>query len=223
MANKVEPISSRSRIVVKSGYYFIATNFFLGVFNMIIGLLSGSIAILSDAIHSFTDSVSGFLIIISEKLASTRKLSSYRDKIERTTTILISIIIITAGIDIIVESIEKLMNPELPDYSISTVIVVIASIALKYLLANYLKSTGKKYKSTVLSASGAETMNDTWISIAVLLSMVFYMISGINIEMFVSLIIALLIIEVGLEFIFPHLFTHHHHHLESNPDHDHCK
>lgn len=213
---------TRSKTIVKSGYLFIATNFFLGVFNIIIGLLSGSLAITSDAVHSFIDSVTGFFIIICEKLSNHHRLSEYRKHIERLTTILIAIVIIIAGVDIIVESIEKILEPEAPDYSAPTFIVLIASIAMKYLLASYLKKKGESEHSTVLTASGAETMNDTWISVAVLGSAVFYLISHVDIEAYVSVIIALLIIKVGLEFIFPHLSHHHHHALESNPDHDHC-
>ncbi|MBR2840191.1 cation diffusion facilitator family transporter [Candidatus Saccharibacteria bacterium] len=214
--------SPRSQAIEKGGYCFIATNFFLGVFNIIVGLLANSLAITSDAIHSFIDSISGFLIIISEKLSNHQKFSDYRNKIERITTIAIAVIITVAGIDIIAESIEKIIEPETPDYSAPTIIVLVASIALKYLLANYLKHIGKINQSTVLTASSAETMNDTWISVAVLFSAIFYLITKIDLEAYVSLIIAVLIIKVGLEFIFPHLSHHHHHHLESNPDHDHC-
>ena len=213
---------TRSQLITRSGYLFIAINFFLGIFNIIVGLISGSLAITSDAIHSFIDSVSGFLIIISEKLASHHKLTDYRAKIERATTIIISLIIIAVGIHIIVESIEKILTPESPDYSAPVIIVLIASIALKYLLARYLKQTGRKIKSTVLVASGAETLNDTWISVAVLISALFYLVTNIDIEAYVSIVIALVILKIGLEFIFPHLSHHHHHHLEQDPDHDHC-
>lgn len=190
---------------------------------MAIGLLAGSIAITSDAVHSFIDSITGFLIIISEKLSSYHKLNQYRAKIERLTTIIIALIIIAAGIHIIVESVEKILNPEAPDYSIPTIIVLLISITIKYLLATYLKRTGKANRSTVLIASGAETMNDTWISVAILCSTLIYLVTESDIEAYFSIVIAFLIIKVGLEFIFPHLTNHHHHPLESNPDHDHCK
>ena len=213
---------TRSQKIVKSGYLFILVNFLLGIFNIIIGLFANSIAIISDAAHSFIDAVSGLLIIISEKLASHRKLTNHRQKIERTTTIIIALIIIITGIHIIAESIEKIFTPEAPDYSPATIIILIASIIAKYALAHYLKITGSKIHSEVIKASGAETMNDTWISVAVLVSALIYLIWHIDIEAIVSIIISLVIIKVGAEFIFPHFSHHHHHHLEANPDHDHC-
>lgn len=214
---------ARSKTIVKSGYLFILTNLFLAIFNLIVGLLSNSLAIASDAIHSLTDSVSGFIIIISEKLAAHHKFSKYREKIERITTITIALIIIIVGIEIIILSIKNIITPEDVDYSIPTIIVLVASIAIKYLLASYLKKTGKTIKSNVLIASAAETMNDTWISVVVLISAIIYAIWHFDISSYVSIIIAIIIIKIGLEFIFPHISKHHHHHLETNPDHDHCQ
>ena len=213
----------RSQIIVKSGYLFILINFLLAVFNIIVGLISNSIAIISDALHSLTDTISGILVVISEKLANHKKFSKSRNKIERATTIIIASIIIYIGIHIIVESIEGILKPEDVEYSAPTIIVLIASIAVKYLLATYLKKTGKSIKSNVLIASSTETMNDTIISVIVLVSAIIYLIWGINIESYLSLVIAIIIIEIGLEFIFPHLLKHHHHHLETDTDHDHCR
>lgn len=213
---------TRSKIIIQSGFLFILVNFLLAVFNIIVGVLSNSLAIASDAIHSLTDSISGILIIASEKLATRKKFSDYRAKIERVTTIIIALIILAIGIEIMIASIKNIITPEEVDYSVPTIIILIASITAKYLLAKYLKNNGRIYKSDVLVASGAETMNDTWISVAVLFSAVVYLIWHVDINHYISLIISIIIIKVGLEFIFPHISSHHHHPLESNPDHDHC-
>ena len=214
---------NRSKIIVQSGWLFIAVNFLLAIFNVGIGILSNSLAIMSDAMHSLTDSVTGVLVILSEKLASHHKLSDYRVKIERTTTIIIASIIILLGAELVVSSIKNIITPEEVDYSTEVIVILVVSIMAKFLLARHLKNTGKNIKSDVLIASGAETMNDTWISVAVLVSAVIFLIWHINIESYISIVIALIIIKVGLEFIFPHLSHHHHHHLEQDPDHDHCQ
>lgn len=213
----------RSKTIIQSGWLFIAVNFLLAIFNVGIGILSNSLAIMSDAMHSLTDSVTGVLVILSEKLASHHKLSDYRVKIERTTTIIIASIIILLGAELVVSSIKNIITPEEVDYSTEVIVILVVSIMAKFLLARHLKNTGKNIKSDVLIASGAETMNDTWISVAVLVSAVIYLIWHINIESYISIVIALIIIKVGLEFIFPHLSHHHHHHLEQDPDHDHCQ
>lgn len=213
---------NRSKTILKSGYLFIAINVFLSIFNILVGIISNSIAIISDALHSLIDAISGVLIIITEKIAKLKKYEEKREKIERVATILIALVIIFVGIHIIHEAIEKILEPDDVNYSLPTIIVLVASIATKYLLAIYLKKTGRKIKSTVVIASGAETMNDCFISLAVLISAIIYLIWQVDIEAYLSIAIALVIFKIGLEFIFPHLSKHHHHHLETDPDHDHC-
>ena len=219
--NKKTEKDKRSRTIEKSGYIFILTNFLLGIINIIAGLLSGSIAITSDATHSFIDAVSGLIIVIGEKISNYQKLSNHRPTIERIITIIISIIIIATGIHIIIESIEKINEPEEVEYSAITIIILLISIILKYALAYYLNRNGKKHNSKVLLASSTETLADTAISIAVLISLIIYQITKFNIEAYVSIVISIIIIKAGLEFIFPKIFHHHHHHLESDTDHTH--
>ena len=212
----------RSKAIIKSGYLFILTNFLLAALNLFVGLLASSVAITSDAAHSLIDAISGFFVVMSEKILKRKKYAKKREKIERGTTIVIAIVIILAGIHIVVESIEKLLNPEPVEYSLATFVVLIVSIGLKFALALYLKKQGTKHNSSVLIASGAETTNDMLISVAVLASIMFYLAWGIDVEAYVSLAISLVIFKIGLEFIFPHLSHHHHHPLEQDSDHDHC-
>lgn len=209
----------RSTAIIRSGWVFIVTNFLLSVFNLIVGLISGSIAISSDALHSLIDAVSGFVIIGCERLLRHGRFSEKRGKIERIATIIIALIIIAAGIDIVVESIEKLVEPEPVDYSVWTVVVLVGSIAAKLWLALYLRRNGKKFHSDVLAASSAETFNDMLISVAVFISILVYLIWKVDIEAYISLVVALVIFKIGLEFLFPKLSSHHHHPLETDHSH----
>jgi len=210
---------NRSTIIIRSGGLFILTNFLLAILNVIVGLSAHSVAIVSDSLHSLIDATSGLLVIISEKIAKIQKFAHQRANIERVTTVLIALIIIGVGIHIVIESIEKILEPSPVNYTLPTIIILVISIAAKIALALYLKVTGNKVKSEVLVASGAETMNDALISVAVLFSAIVYLIWQLNIEAYVSLIISAIIIKVGLEFIFPHLSHHHHHPLEQDPSH----
>ena len=213
----------RSRTVVYAGALFIAVNFLLAIFSFFAGVLSNSLAIISDAAHSLIDSASGFIIIISEKLANSAKFSHHRAKIERVATIFVALIIIAVGAHLIIEAVEKILAPEPIDYPPLALVILVVGLIMKYALAVYLKRTGRKLDSNVLVASGAETMNDAWISVAVLASALIYLIFNIDLEAYLTLAIAVVIIKIGAEFIFPHLSAHHHHPFESNPDHDHCK
>lgn len=207
---KQELETNHSKTVVKAGMVAVFVNLLLALFKIIIGSISNSVAITSDALHGLIDTVSGIIVIASEKLGSNKKFQSNHAKIERTGAIVIALIIIIVGIHIIIESIEKIIDPEPIEYSTSIIIVLIASIVGKLLLGRYLKTAGLKVKSDTLIASSVETINDSIISSAVLFSILIHLIWQINIEAYVSLGISLIIVKLGLELIFPKLFKHHH-------------
>ena len=124
---------------------------------------------------------------------------------------MIAVIIIVVGVHILIESIEKLASPEEIEYPLPVIIVLIGSVAAKLFLGRYLRTTGTKVKSDTLIASSVETINDSIISGAVLLSAIIYIICSINLEAYISIIISVIIIKFGLELIFPKISHHHHH------------
>ncbi len=204
---------SRSKTVVRAGALFIATNFSLAVLNFVAGILSNSLAVVSNAVHNLIDSTSGFVVVISEKLATSRHFLAHRAKIERIATILVALIIIAVGAHLIIEAVEKIITPEPAAYSPLALVILVVSLVAKYALAIFLNRTGQKLGSSVITASGAETMNDVWISLAVLTSALIYLIFGVDIEAYLTLAISVVIIKIGIGFIFPRLSHHHHHHF----------
>ncbi len=201
--------STHNQTVLRAGFIAIAINLLLAVFKILVGAISGSLAVMSDAIHGLIDTLSGIIVVVSEKLGSSQKFSKDHESIEHIGALLIAVIILVVGARIFIESIEKIITPEEVEYSAPIIIVLIGSIVAKLLLGRYLKSTGKKVDSDTLIASSVETINDSIISGAVLLSALIYMIWNVNIEAYISIIISAIIIKFGLELIFPNFFHHH--------------
>lgn len=199
-----------SAAVLRAGYIAILVNLLLAVFKIAVGVLSNSLAVMSDAIHGLIDTLSGIIVVISEKLGASHKFSKDHAKIERIGAVLIAIIILAVGVHILIESIEQIITPKEVDYSAATIIILIGSIVAKLILGRYLRTTGSHVHSDTLIASSVETINDSIISASVLLSAIVYLVWHINIESYVSIIIAVIILKFGFEIIFPHLFKHHH-------------
>ena len=201
--------SVHSKAVLKAGYLAIVVNLLLAIFKIAVGAISGSLAVMSDAIHGLIDTFSGIIVVVSEKLGASKKFNRDHEKIEHIGALLIATIIIIVGAHIFIESIEKLIAPEEVEYTTPVIIVLICSIVAKLLLGRYLKTTGTKVRSDTLIASSVETINDSIISGAVLLSALIYLIWHINLEAYISIIISAIIVKLGLELIFPKF--HHHH------------
>ena len=209
MTKEKSPNSIHNKTVLKAGYLAIAINLLLAVFKIIVGAISGSLAVMSDAIHGLIDTFSGIIVVVSEKLGASKKFNRDHEKIEHIGALLIATIIIIVGVHIFIESIEKLIAPEEVEYTTPVIIVLICSVVAKLLLGRYLKATGTKVRSDTLIASSVETINDSIISGAVLLSALIYLIWHINLEAYISIIISAIIVKLGLELIFPKF--HHHH------------
>ena len=195
---------NREKIVVRTSIISIVSNIVLAGFKALVGLLSNSIAIISDAINNLSDALSSIITIVGTKLAGKKpdKKHPYGyGRIEYMTSLVVSGIVLYAGITAMVESFKKIIHPEVPDYSLITLIILIAGIIVKFVLGMYVKKKGKDVNSDSLVASGADAFNDAILSISVLASAIIYMIFNISLEAYVGVVLSLFIIKAGFELI----------------------
>lgn len=196
--------NNREKIVVKTSIISISANLILVGFKATVGLLSNSIAIISDAVNNFSDALSSIITIIGTKLAGKapdKKHPYGYGRIEYITSLIVSAIVLYAGITAFVESIKKIIVPEEVDYNITTLVILIAGIVVKFALGLYVKKKGRTIKSSSLVASGADAFNDAILSISVLASAIIYMIFNVNIEAYIGALVSIFIIKAGLELI----------------------
>ena len=195
---------SRENTVVKISILSIIANLVLVGFKAFVGFMANSIAIISDAVNNLTDALSSIITIIGTKLAGKAPDKNHpygHGRVEYMTSLIVSAIVLYAGFTALVESIKKIINPETPDYSVTTLIVLIAGIIIKYILGMYVKKVGKKINSDSLVASGTDAFNDAILSISVFISVIIYMIFHINLEAYVGILVSLFIIKTGIDLI----------------------
>lgn len=196
--------SKREKIVIKTSIISIASNIILAAFKSVVGLLANSIAIISDAINNLSDALSSIITIVGTKLAGRapdKKHPYGYGRIEYMTSVIISIIVLYAGLTALIESVKKIIHPEVSDYSMVTLIILIAGIITKFVLGIYVKKKGEEVNSDSLVASGSDAFNDAILSISVLASAIIYLLLKINIESYVGVILSVVIIKSGIELI----------------------
>ena len=196
--------NNREKVVIKTSIISILANIVLAGFKAFVGFLANSIAIISDAVNNLSDALSSIITIVGTKLACRapdKKHPYGYGRIEYMTSLIVSAIVLYAGITALVQSIKKIIHPEKPDYSMITLIILIAGIIVKFILGLYVKNKGKKVNSDSLVASGTDAFNDGILSISVLLSAVIYIIFKVNLEAYVGVILSVFIIKAGLELI----------------------
>ena len=174
----------REKIVIRTSILSILANIILAGFKAFIGIVSNSIAIISDAVNNLSDALSSIITIVGTKLAGRapdKKHPMGYGRIEYMTSFIVSAIVLYAGITALIESVKKIINPETPDYTIITLVILIAGIIVKFVLGLYVKRKGKQVNSDSLVASGSDAFNDAILSISVLASTIIYLIFYSNI------------------------------------------
>ena len=117
------------------------------------------------------------------------------------TSLIVSGIVLYAGITAMVESIKKIIHPEMADYSMLTIVILSAGIAVKFILGIYVKKKGKEVHSDSLVASGSDAFNDAVLSISALISAIIYIVFNISLEAYVGIFLFSFIIKTGIELI----------------------
>lgn len=199
--NIIQESINRDKVIVKTSVIGIVTNIFLVIFKATIGLLSNSIAVILDAVNNLSDALSSVITIIGTKLANklpNKKHPLGYGRIEYMSAMLVSAIVLYAGITSMVESVKRIFRPEAADYSIISLIIIAVAVIVKIVLGKYVKSQGKKVNSGALIASGADAMFDAILSASVLASAIIYFTTKVSLEAYVGVIISGVIIKAGI-------------------------
>ena len=195
---------TREKTIVRTSIIGIIANVLLAAFKAVIGLMSSSIAIVMDAVNNISDAGSSLITIIGTRLAGRepdKKHPFGYGRIEYLSAMVISVIILYAGITSFVESVKKIINPDTPDYSTVSLIIVGVATVIKLVLGRYVKSVGKKVNSSSLVNSGEDAALDSVISASTLLAAILFMITGLSVEAYLGAVISLVIIKSGFEML----------------------
>lgn len=192
--------SLRENTIVKVSIIGIVTNVLLAAFKATVGVLAHSIAVTLDAVNNLSDALSSVITIIGAKLAGKAPDKEHphgHGRIEYLSSMLVSAIVLYAGVTALVESIKKIIHPQLPKYSATFLVVVAVAVLVKLVLGRYVKAQGEKVNSGALVASGSDAFFDAVLSASVLLCAVFYLIFHISLEAYMGVVISLVIIKAG--------------------------
>ncbi|MBR2189599.1 MAG: cation transporter [Eubacterium sp.] len=194
----------REKVIIRTSVIGIIANVLLAGFKAIIGLMANSISIVLDAVNNLSDALSSVITIVGTKLA--RKAPDKKHplgygRIEYITAVIISVIVLYAGVTSLSESIKKIIHPEKADYSAASLIIVAAAVVVKLLLGRYVKATGERVNSGSLIASGEDAKLDSIISASTLAAAIIFIVSGVSLEAYLGAVISVIIIKSGVEML----------------------
>ena len=194
----------REKKIIQTSIIGIIANIFLASFKAAVGIFAHSVAITLDAVNNLSDALSSIITIIGTKLAAREPDKNHplgHGRIEYLTAMVIAVIILYAGVTAMIESVKKIISPQTPDYSVASIIIVTVAIFVKIILGTYVKKTGETVNSDSLVASGKDALFDAIISTSTLIAAIIFIASGLSLESYLGVIIAVIIIKSGFDIL----------------------
>ncbi len=195
---------NRSQQIIRTSIIGIAANVLLAAFKAAVGILASSVAIVMDAVNNLSDALSSVITIIGTKLSqhpADREHPFGFGRIEYFSAIIIAVIVLSAGITSLIESVKKVFDPTEPEYTTVTLIVIIVAIVVKIVLGRYVKSKGEQLNSDALIASGSDALFDAIITLATLVSAGIMLLWNVSLDGILGALISIVIIKAGIEML----------------------
>lgn len=180
----------------------IGLNILLFLGKYLAGRLSGSIAMTADAFNNLSDAGSSVITLLGFRMAAKKPDPGHpfgHGRIEYLSGVAVSLIIVVVGVQLGLESINKIISPEPVDAGLLPMLVLVASICVKGYMFAYNRGIGRKINSPGMSATALDSLSDCIATGVVLISMLLARLADVNIDGWGGAAVAIFIIFSGFK------------------------
>lgn len=180
----------------------IGLNILLFLGKYLAGQLSGSIAMTADAFNNLSDAGSSVITLLGFRMAAKKPDPGHpfgHGRIEYLSGVAVSLIIVVVGVQLGLESINKIISPEPVDAGLVPMLVLVASICVKGYMFAYNRGIGRKINSPGMSATALDSLSDCIATGVVLISMLLARFADVNIDGWGGAAVAVFIIFSGFK------------------------
>lgn len=184
-----------------AGTVGIVLNILLAVGKICAGVLSGALSVTADGLNNLTDCGSNAVSVIGFKVAGkpADKEHPYgHQRMEYIAAMIVAFIVFVVAIELGVESVQKLIEPTDGSWSITAVIVLSVSVAVKLWMFFFNRSLAKKISSEALKATATDSVSDAGATAAVLVALIISHYTDVDLDGVMGLIVAVLIAFAGI-------------------------
>ena len=185
----------------KAGAVGIVTNALLFAMKLAVGTLAGSVSITADALNNLSDASSSVVTLLGFKLAEKPADEDHpygHARYEYLSGLAVAVMILFIGFELAKSSVQKIFDPQAVNFTWITAAVLVVSMGVKLWLAFFNQRLGKRIQSDTLLAAAADSRNDVIATGAVLLSGIVERFTGLGIDGFMGLGVAIFILYSGI-------------------------
>ncbi|MEI2989369.1 MAG: cation diffusion facilitator family transporter [Oscillospiraceae bacterium] len=182
----------------------IICNVLLFLIKYAMGTLSHSISIVSDAFNNLSDCAGCLVTLLGYKMASKPADKNHpfgHGRMEYLTSLTIAALIIFVGIELLKNSVEKIINPVEIRFSFAVLISLVFSIAVKLWMAVFNAELGKKINSSVLTATAKDSKSDVIATSATLIALICSLFTALPVDGVMGLLVSVFILKSGYDIV----------------------
>lgn len=197
----VEKVSVRTAYGVLASVVGIFCNVLLFVVKGAVGFFLHSVSVMADAFNNLSDAGSSIVGLVGVRMASKPADEEHpfgHGRIEYIAALVVSFLVLQVGFTFFKDSIRKIQNPEELKFQAVSVIILVLSIGVKLWMGMFNKKLGKKIDSKVMMATATDAMGDVVTTTATIASVLFFKITGINIDGIVGIGVSLVVMWAGI-------------------------
>ena len=198
----VKDTKVRTKYGTLSSITGIIVNFILSIVKVVIGVISNSMSIISDGLNNITDAGSSVITMIGFKMSQKKVDNDHpwgHGRMEYISAFIVDILIVLVGIELFKSSVDKIINPTMPDISAVTITILVIAIIAKLWLFVFYNKIAKIINSEAIKGNAYDSISDVISTFVVLLSAIVAKFANISIDGYVSILVSIFILFTGFK------------------------
>lgn len=198
-----EPVdtSCRTNAGFAASLICIGLNITLCLAKGIAGLLAGSVSLIADAFNNLSDASSNIVSLLGFRLASRPADEGHpygHGRYEYLAGLFVAVLVCAVGINLILESITKIIKPSPTAYTFISLAALATSMLVKLWMAAFNRTLGDRIDSETLIATAQDSKNDVITSGSVLAAALISQATGFDLDGWAGLGVGIFICISGM-------------------------
>ena len=198
---EIDKMSVRTAYGTLASAVGIFCNILLFVVKWMTGFFLHSVSVMADAFNNLSDAGSSIVSLIGVKMAGKPADEEHpfgHGRIEYIAALVVSFLVLQVGFTFLKDSISKIRKPEELKFQAVSVAILLVTIGIKLWMGQFNKKLGQKIDSKVMMAAATDAMGDVITTSATIVSILFWKVTRINIDGFVGVGVALVVMWAGI-------------------------
>ena len=126
-------------------------------------MLTGSIAVIADAVNNLSDAGSSAVTLIGFRMAGKKPDPNHpfgHGRMEYISALIVSIAIITMGIELLMSSVERIISGGGTEFSPVSAVLLTVSVTVKVYMWFYNRRVGNRIGSAAMKATAVDSLSD---------------------------------------------------------------